>query len=417
MERSANTKPAAAEDEEEEDYAALIYQESQRRKAEAAALAAAAGKNKKKSSTSKTVRGTSTRISTTAAGDGSSMDIVSRGKAAAATRKRKPSAGIHNGDDRAPKKVARKQYRYYECSAEGCKKAAQQGGVCVRHGAKVKRCSYEGCTNQVRRGGVCYRHGTKILCSSEGCTNHTVKAAKDVQIKLGEVECALRMEQTTNDAAVVDAPIQLKSTLASVRKINDILLLFDNECQRRKNDVALAAAVSKEKSSTSNNGSNRGTSPKISAALVVAHLFRGLQEETKQLQLRGGENHVKIYTMKMSGLQRKLLDISIVLQAWREETISREGCTNHVHNGGVCVRYGAIDTIQQVMFNRGKRGEDYAKAKEKATTIKGEASESNALPCKQHAEKGGRAVAESTTYMSSGAKQPSSRSITAETNY
>eukprot|EP00985_Skeletonema_marinoi_P034483 scaffold44056_cov204-Skeletonema_marinoi.AAC.1 len=73
------------------------------------------------------------------------MDIASRGKSAAATRKRKPSAD--NDDDRAPKKVARKQYRY-ECSAEGCTKAAQQGGLCLKHGAKVKRCSYEGCTNQ-----------------------------------------------------------------------------------------------------------------------------------------------------------------------------------------------------------------------------------------------------------------------------
>mmetsp|Transcript_19939 Transcript_19939/g.39956 ORF Transcript_19939/g.39956 Transcript_19939/m.39956 type:complete len:99 (+) Transcript_19939:278-574(+) len=33
------------------------------------------------------------------------------------------------------------------------------GGVCVRHGAKLKRCSSEGCSNQVKKGGVCRRHG------------------------------------------------------------------------------------------------------------------------------------------------------------------------------------------------------------------------------------------------------------------
>jgi len=36
------------------------------------------------------------------------------------------------------------------------------------------------------------------------------------------------MEQKSNDAAVVDVPIQLKSTLVAVRRINNILLLVDN---------------------------------------------------------------------------------------------------------------------------------------------------------------------------------------------
>jgi len=48
-----------------------------------------------------------------------------------------------------------------QCSSEGCTTQSQQGGVCVRHGAKpkIKPCSSEGCTNQVRRRGLCRRHG------------------------------------------------------------------------------------------------------------------------------------------------------------------------------------------------------------------------------------------------------------------
>jgi len=46
------------------------------------------------------------------------------------------------------------------------------GGVCMRHGAKLKLCSSDGCTNQFYRGGVCMRHGAKLkLYSSEGCSN------------------------------------------------------------------------------------------------------------------------------------------------------------------------------------------------------------------------------------------------------
>ena len=63
------------------------------------------------------------------------------------------------------------------CSSEGCTNIVVKGGVCMRHGAKrkIKRCRIEGCGNQVQNGGVCTRHGAKRkikLCSSEGCTNH-----------------------------------------------------------------------------------------------------------------------------------------------------------------------------------------------------------------------------------------------------
>lgn len=47
---------------------------------------------------------------------------------------------------------------YKRCSVEGCTNVARKGGVCRRHGAKIKLCSAEGCTNHSKRGGVCWRH-------------------------------------------------------------------------------------------------------------------------------------------------------------------------------------------------------------------------------------------------------------------
>jgi len=65
---------------------------------------------------------------------------------------------------------------YKLCSSEGCTNQPQKGGVCRRHGAKVKLCKFEGCTNQVIQIGLCMRHGAKKKqCSSEGCTNQVVK--------------------------------------------------------------------------------------------------------------------------------------------------------------------------------------------------------------------------------------------------
>jgi hypothetical protein len=61
------------------------------------------------------------------------------------------------------------------CSSEGCTKHAQNGGVCMEHGAKKKLCNSEGCTKQAQNGGVCMEHGAtkkaRKLCNSEGRSN------------------------------------------------------------------------------------------------------------------------------------------------------------------------------------------------------------------------------------------------------
>ena len=60
------------------------------------------------------------------------------------------------------------------CSREGCTRGVQKGGLCGRHGAKVKQCGNEGCTKQAKRGGHCLRHGGWVnvkLCSHKSCTS------------------------------------------------------------------------------------------------------------------------------------------------------------------------------------------------------------------------------------------------------
>jgi hypothetical protein len=53
--------------------------------------------------------------------------------------------------------------KFYQCSHEGCTSLARNGGVCKKHGAKVKLCSQERCNNQAVKGGVCRRHGANKL--------------------------------------------------------------------------------------------------------------------------------------------------------------------------------------------------------------------------------------------------------------
>ncbi len=155
---------------EEDDVGALIYREVQLRKAEAAAAAA---ESKKEQFVS-----TSTHNSHVENSDGKSLPSP---KHTGASIEKHQS--MLEGNDLPKEKVAKKKYRY-ECSADGCTNQVKQGGVCIRHGAKVKRmeCSVDKCTNPVQKGGVCTEHGAKHgakrkLCSSssEGCTNNYVQ--------------------------------------------------------------------------------------------------------------------------------------------------------------------------------------------------------------------------------------------------
>jgi hypothetical protein len=97
---------------------------------------------------------------------------ISRGNITPATKKRKrESSGKDDGDNK--KRDWRKYIKI--CSADGCTKQAQQGGICIKNGATYtkKLCSIEGCKSQAQKGGICIRHGatwTKKQCSSEGCT-------------------------------------------------------------------------------------------------------------------------------------------------------------------------------------------------------------------------------------------------------
>ena len=65
----------------------------------------------------------------------------------------------------------------YICSHDGCNSHAKVGGVCIKHGAQIKRCSHNNCTKQAQIGGVCVRHGAKIrrpkICSYDGCINRS----------------------------------------------------------------------------------------------------------------------------------------------------------------------------------------------------------------------------------------------------
>ena len=63
-----------------------------------------------------------------------------------------------------------------KCSVDECKNCSLSGGVCRKHGAKLKRCSVDGCENKSVKCGVCLKHGAEYKsCSVDGCENKSQK--------------------------------------------------------------------------------------------------------------------------------------------------------------------------------------------------------------------------------------------------
>ena len=57
-----------------------------------------------------------------------------------------------------------------KCDVDSCENYSRKEGVCVRHGAVRKRCEVDGCENQYQKGGVCIKHGAEALkCVHSGC--------------------------------------------------------------------------------------------------------------------------------------------------------------------------------------------------------------------------------------------------------
>jgi len=189
-------------DGEEEDVGALIHRECQLRKAEAAIAL---------EQRDTIISVSDHRLSTCPAIKGEALkaparaDGLSKKKNAGSEMPLKGKRKLSEGEEELAQMTAAKKKYSCECSFDACTNNAVNGGVCVRHGAKVKRCSREGCTNQVQKGGVCVRHGAKVKrCRSEGCTNQAQKP-----IKLKKEECVESMGQRSY-AAMKDAPIRSK---------------------------------------------------------------------------------------------------------------------------------------------------------------------------------------------------------------
>ena len=59
---------------------------------------------------------------------------------------------------------AKRCYSDGKCKIDDCENVVVNNGVCVKHGAVLRKCKIENCTNHSQNNGLCKKHGPKITC-------------------------------------------------------------------------------------------------------------------------------------------------------------------------------------------------------------------------------------------------------------
>ena len=64
----------------------------------------------------------------------------------------------------------------YICKIDGCENNVVQNGICISHGASVKKCKFENCEKHVQKNGLCHRHRIEVDLENliESHSNHQI---------------------------------------------------------------------------------------------------------------------------------------------------------------------------------------------------------------------------------------------------
>ena len=211
------------------------------------------------------------------------------------------------------------KYNYkYICSVEDCENNAVKGGVCIKHGAKIKRCSVENCENHVQQGGVCVKHGAKLKkCSVENCEHYVQK--RGVCFKHGaEVKYNYKyicsVEDCENNA--VKGGVCVKHG-AKVKKY--VCSVEDCENRAIQGGVCLKHGAKVKRCSVENCENHL-----VNGGVCVKH-------------------GAKVKRCSVENCENRVIQGGVCLKHGAKlKKCSVENCENHAKKGGVCIKHGAI---------------------------------------------------------------------------
>ena len=234
------------------------------------------------------------------------------------------------------------------CSTDGCIQYAQKGGVCIKHGAKVKICMHEGCTNKVQKGGVCWRHGERKVCSHDECIQYAQKGG--LCNRHGSKAKLCSHEGCTKYAQKGGECIKHGYGEKPPRKI-----CSHDGCTKQAQEGGLCSRHGERKICSHDECSNRaqrGGSCRKHGAKPNTCSHEGCTNQGQKGGVcwsHGGKNHAKEcshegcnnFAVQGGVCRRHGAKVKLCSNNYIRKLCSTEGCSNQSIQGGVCRKHGA----------------------------------------------------------------------------
>lgn len=228
------------------------------------------------------------------------------------TRKRQVANSVGDNDNDQPPKKKKKYGR--KCTIEGCTKLIQSKGVCIQHGAKLKRCNAEGCPNRAVKGGVCKRHGAVVVrkkCSIADCVNLAVKGGICHRHGAARTTGTATVMKEDGDSGDID--------------INPKIISKKTPKDKKK----------KKKGRKANEDSSLMCQPVTPA--------NPLRKQVKPTTATKQSYNRKICKIEGCNTQAKQGGLCVRHGAkWKSCKCTFPNCTKYAQRGGVCIEHGAV---------------------------------------------------------------------------
>ena len=241
------------------------------------------------------------------------------------------------------------QIKRRRCKIKDCGKRARGiEHLCQAHGAKVKRCNNDSCTNQSVQNGVCVRHGAKVkrrICTSPGCNN--VVISKGVCIKHGakykrRPKCKYDTcsKRAIKGGVCISHGAKVKQRPKCERDGCSLLAVKHGVCRRHEAGGQSQQVCKREGCETQ----------AIRRRLCERHL------DTQKCYIDGCSKFshgqglclshgAKVKRCKVNGCQKHIISEGVCIEhgAKRKHTsCSVVHCNKQAQKGGVCIKHGAV---------------------------------------------------------------------------
>jgi hypothetical protein len=222
-----------------------------------------------------------------------------------------------------------------KCTVEGCNNNQKQGGRCKRHGAKctIKRCNFSKCNKFAQRGGVCIRHGKELAAARAHAEATAAAATQEAVVVAPPPPIPL--------AAPAIPPVAALPPLGTHDDDIDNMELSQILCPEIVNDQSsLVPPVAADDNNAIMEHGNVQPPPVAAMPEVVATTNNTVQDGT--IPIKKKRERKRCIVSGCTKIGRGKSAKCVAHGGTQVKKCQVEGCQNNQKQGGKCKRHGAV---------------------------------------------------------------------------